>query len=65
MRLKEHFINFDAQPISSGLLHGPITDEMLDFMHQRNEEKLKASIEFLGAKWLLHPDNKSQRKEIQ
>mgnify|MGYP003648712391 CR=1 FL=1 len=65
MRFKEHIMDFDINPISADPLHGPITDEMIDFMHHRNEEKLKASIEFLGTKWLLHPDNKAQRKGIQ
>lgn len=65
MRLKEHIIDFDIQPISSNPLHGPITQEMIDFILQRNEEKLQASIEYLGEKWLLHPSNKAQRKGLQ
>jgi hypothetical protein len=63
MRLKEHIS--DIQPISSNPLHGPITQEMIDFILQRNEEKLQASIEYLGEKWLLHPNNKAQRKGLQ
>lgn len=65
MRMKEHFTNFDVSPISNNLLHGPVTQEMIDFILERNEEKLQASIEYLGDKWLLHPDNKTQRKELQ
>jgi hypothetical protein len=47
------------------MLHGPITQEMIDFILERNEEKLQASIEYLGEKWLLHPNNKAQRKGLQ
>jgi hypothetical protein len=65
MRLKEHFGNFDIYPISESMLHGPITQEMIDFILERNEEKLQASIEYLGEKWLLHPNNKAQRKGLQ
>jgi hypothetical protein len=65
MRLKEHFSDFDICPISQSMLHGPITQEMIDFILERNEEKLQASIEYLGEKWLLHPNNKAQRKGLQ
>jgi hypothetical protein len=65
MRLKEHFVDFDIQPISDSLMHGPITEEMIDFILQRNDEKRQASIAYLGEKWLLHPNNKTQRKELQ
>lgn len=65
MRLKEHFMNFDVHPISNDLLHGPITQEMIDFILQRNEEKLHASIAYLGERWLLHPHNMAQRKGLQ
>lgn len=65
MRLKEHFMEFDINPISASPLHGPITPELIDYLQQRNEQKLQASIEYLGDKWLLHPDNKTQRKELK
>jgi hypothetical protein len=65
MRFKEHITNFDIQPISNSLMHGPITEEMIEFILQRNDEKRQASIAYLGEKWLLHPNNKTQRKEIQ
>jgi len=65
MKVKEFFNEFDINPISDSLLHGPITAEMIDFIKERNEEKRLASIEFLGDKWLLHPDNKMQRKDMQ
>jgi hypothetical protein len=65
MRFKEHITNFDIRPISDSLMHGPITEEMIDFILQRNDEKREASIAYLGEKWLLHPNNKKQRKEIQ
>jgi hypothetical protein len=38
---------------------------LIEFIQTRNEEKRKASIEFLGNKWLLHPDNREQRKVFQ
>jgi hypothetical protein len=65
MRVKDFFQTFDVDPISANPFHGPITQELIDRMQQRNEEKCKASIELLGNKWLLHPDNREQRKDFQ
>lgn len=65
MKVKEFFNEFDINPISDSMLHGPITTEMIEFIKGRNEEKRLASIEFLGDKWLLHPSNRAQRKDMQ
>lgn len=65
MKVKSFFSEFELNPISDSLLHGPITPELIEFIRQRNEEKRQASIEFLGEKWLLHPNNKAQRKDAQ
>lgn len=65
MRVKELFSDFDINPISPNIVHGPITPELIDFIQKRNEEKRLASIEYLGDRWLLHPDNKTQRKDMQ
>lgn len=65
MKVKSFFSEFELNPISDSLLHGPITPELIEFIRQRNEEKRQASIEFLGEKWLLHPNNKAQRKDTQ
>lgn len=65
MKVKDFFGDLDINPISASPYHGPITDELIDHIKERNEEKRKASIEFLGDKWLLHPDNKAQRKDFQ
>lgn len=65
MRVKEFFNEFDINPISDSLFHGPITTELIEFIRERNEEKRLASIEMLGDKWLLHPNNKAQRKDYQ
>jgi hypothetical protein len=65
MKVKSFFSDFEINPISDSPLHGPITPELIEFIKQRNEEKRQASIEFLGEKWLLHPNNKAQRKEAQ
>lgn len=65
MKVKEFFDNLDINPISANPLHGPITPELIEFIRARNEEKRKASIDMLGDKWLLHPNNKAQRKEMQ
>jgi hypothetical protein len=46
-------------------MHGPITPELIEYIKERNEEKRLASIEFLGEKWLLHPNNRAQRKDFQ
>jgi hypothetical protein len=63
MKVKDLFQTFDINPISADPMHGPITDELLQYMQQRNEEKRQKSIEFLGDKWLLHPKN-YQQKEV-
>ena len=65
MKVKNFFNDFELNPISDSLLHGPITPELIEFIRERNEEKRQASIELLGDKWLLHPSNKMQRKEAQ
>lgn len=65
MKVKEFFQTFDVDPISASPFHGPITPELIEFIRTRNEEKRKASIDFLGSKWLLHPDNREKRKVSQ
>jgi len=65
MKVKSFFKDFELNPISDSMLHGPITTEMIEFIKERNEEKRLASIEFLGDKWLLHPNNRAQRKDFQ
>ena len=37
---------------------GPVTDEQLRALAQRNEEKRLAAIRMLGRRWLLHPANR-------
>jgi hypothetical protein len=65
MKMKSFFNDFELNPISADPMHGPITQELIDYIQQRNEEKRQKSIEMLGNKWLLHPDNKAQRKDYQ
>lgn len=65
MKVKDFFQTFDINPISANPLHGPITEELIERLQNSNEEKLKASIEMLGSKWLLHPSKKEQRKDFQ
>jgi hypothetical protein len=65
MKMKSFFNDFELDPISADPIHGPITPELIDYIQQRNEEKRQKSIEMLGNKWLLHPDNKAQRKDYQ
>jgi len=65
MRVKDFFQTFDINPISADPLHGPITPELIETIRMRNEEKRQRSIEMLGSKWLLHPNNKEQRKGTQ
>jgi hypothetical protein len=65
MKTKNFFNNFELSPISADPMHGPITPELIDYIKERNEEKRQKSIEMLGNKWLLHPDNKAQRKDYQ
>lgn len=61
MKIKDFFNSFDINPISADPMHGPITQELIERMQQRNEEKRQKSIEFLGDKWLLHPKNQQQK----
>jgi hypothetical protein len=63
MRIKDFFNDFEVNPISPDPMHGPITQELIDYIRDRNEQKLQASIQQLGEKWLLHPKNKELRKE--
>jgi hypothetical protein len=65
MKIKSFFNDFELNPISDSMMHGPITEELIDYIKERNEEKRQKSIEMLGNKWLLHPDNKAQRKDYQ
>jgi hypothetical protein len=37
---------------------GPVTEEQLRALAQRNEEKRLAAIRMLGRRWLLHPANR-------
>jgi hypothetical protein len=62
MKVKDFFQTFDINPISADPMHGPITDEVVQYMQQRNEEKRQKSIELLGDKWLLHPKNHQQKE---
>ncbi len=62
MKAKEFFQSFDINPISANPMHGPVTDELIQYMQQRNEEKRQKSIELLGDKWLLHPKNQQQKE---
>jgi hypothetical protein len=64
MKIKEFFFDFEAEPISDNILHGPITTDLMEFIHQRNEAKRQQSIELLGERWLLHPSN-IKRREAQ
>jgi hypothetical protein len=65
MKVKSFFNDFELNPISADPMHGPVTQELIDYIKERNEEKRLASIEFLGEKWLLHPNNRAQRKDFQ
>ena len=62
MRVKEFFQTFDVNPISADPMHGPMTQELIERIQQRNEEKRQRSIELLGDKWLLHPKNQQQKE---
>jgi hypothetical protein len=62
MKVKDFFQTFDVNPISADPMHGPMTQELIEYIQQRNEEKRQKSIEFLGDKWLLHPNNQKQKE---
>jgi hypothetical protein len=65
MKIKDFFQDFDINPISSSLLHGPVTTTTLMHLQECNEAKRQQAIERLGSKWLIHPDNRAQRKDMQ
>jgi hypothetical protein len=62
MKVKDFFQTFDVNPISADPMHGPMTQELIESIQQRNEEKRQRSIELLGDKWLLHPKNYQQKE---
>ncbi len=62
MKIKDFFCDFDVNPISSNPLHGPSAMTAIEYLQERNEEKRQQAINQLGSKWLIHPDNKVQRK---
>ena len=63
MKLKSFLLpEVDLEPISDNLLHGPITPEVIKYLNERNEAKRQQSIDFLGPKWLLHPDNQKRKQ---
>jgi hypothetical protein len=63
MKIKNFFQTFEINPISASPFHGPVTQELIEFIQTRNEEKRQKSIEMLGDKWLLHPKNQQQKDE--
>ena len=63
MKVKDFFSSYDVEPISKNPLHGPVTDKMISFLTERNEERRQQAIQSLGSKWLVHPANQVQRKE--
>lgn len=63
MKLKSFIMSdFDIEPISDNLLHGPVTPDVIKYLNERNKEKRQQSIEFLGSKWLLHPENMKRKQ---
>jgi hypothetical protein len=62
MKIKEYFKAFDINPISPSMMHGPVTQTMIEHLQQTNEQKRKRSIDLLGDKWLLHPLNQQQKE---
>jgi hypothetical protein len=62
MRIKEYFKTFEINPISPSMMHGPVTQTMLEHLQQTNEQKRQRSIDLLGEKWLLHPVNQPQKE---
>ena len=42
-------------------LYEPITPEVLETLRLINEEKLKVAKDYLGNKWLLHPENRIKK----
>lgn len=42
--------------------HGVMTDQALRALRLRNEARVRARIEQMGSRWLLHPANGSPRQ---
>ena len=38
MKMKNFFNDFELNPISADPMHGPITQELIDYIKERNEE---------------------------
>ena len=41
---------------------GPVTQEMIEEIRKKNEEKLQKAREYLGDKWIVDPKNHVKRK---
>lgn len=42
--------------------HGKMTEEVLEELRKKNEEKLQKAKEYLGEKWILHNSHSVKRK---
>ena len=42
---------------------GKMTEEVLEELRKKNEEKLQKAKEYLGEKWILHPVHSIQKKK--
>jgi hypothetical protein len=52
-----------GQPVSSSVLRGVMTDDVLQKLEANWKLNSKVMIEGLGSKWLCHPDNFIKRKD--
>jgi hypothetical protein len=64
-RFEEEFVGQSKvwEPVNDSMYCGRISDAELEAMRGRNQAAIKKSIEQLGSKWLLHPDNQVFRHE--
>ena len=46
-------------------LRGPVTRGVMDELAARNQARIKERIKEMGNKWIGHPDNAVQRKEVE
>lgn len=44
--------------------HGVMTDQAMRAMRLRNEARVRARIEQMGNRWLLHPDNAPKNRAV-
>jgi hypothetical protein len=64
-RFEKEFIGQQKEwyPVKDTIYYGRMSDAEIEAMRDRNEQAIQDCIDSMGAKWVLHPDNKVVRHE--